>query len=177
MVLHPPTASNPLRKLGSTCIRTFHIYWTSNSFYHHHQSRKTKPTNTHCPEQFLLGLCTIIPWAALILFDAAFYLYRLILWELPFIGGRARGQQRPRAPSLNERPDGQRRAFGLRGVETDSADGEDEGDEDRGGSRGATTNGVDEGSGSEKENVAPALDGWAHSSGPDGGVKLRVGRA
>lgn len=101
----------------------------------------------------------------------------MIVWELPFIGGRARGQQRPRAPSLNERPDGQRRAFGLRGVETDSGDGEDEGDEDWRSSLGASTNGTDEGSGSKKENVAPALDGWAHSYGPDGGVKLRAGRS
>lgn len=46
----------------------------------------------------------------------------MILWELPWIGGRARGRQRPRAPTLNERPDGQRRAFGLRGVEGDGAD-------------------------------------------------------
>ncbi|OGE48112.1 hypothetical protein PENARI_c032G02979 [Penicillium arizonense] len=69
---------------------------------------------------FVLGLITIGPWAFLILLDAAIWLYRMILWDFPWIGGRARGQQRPRAPSLNERPDGQRRAFGLRGVETDT---------------------------------------------------------
>lgn len=32
------------------------------------------------------------------------------------VGGRARGAQRPRAPSLTERPGGERRAFGVAGV-------------------------------------------------------------
>lgn len=129
-------------------------------------------TNIHpSPPQFLLGLITIVPWAALILFDVALYLYRMILWELPWIGGRARGEQRPRAPSLNERPDGQRRAFGLRGVEgTDSGEGEDDGD---GRSRGAS---VDKDPGTEKENVAPIADGWADSDA-EGGVKRRAGRS
>ncbi|KAJ5950879.1 uncharacterized protein N7479_009292 [Penicillium vulpinum] len=74
---------------------------------------------------FFLGLITIGPWAFLILLDATLWLYRLILWELPWVGGRARGRQRPRAPSLNERPGGQRRAFGLRGVETHTGDSDD----------------------------------------------------
>ncbi|KAJ5827132.1 hypothetical protein N7447_003895 [Penicillium robsamsonii] len=73
---------------------------------------------------FFLGLITIGPWAFLVLLDATIWIYRLILWEVPYIGGRARGRQRPRAPSLNERPGGQRRAFGLRGVETDAGDNE-----------------------------------------------------
>ncbi|KAJ5588879.1 hypothetical protein N7537_011557 [Penicillium hordei] len=71
---------------------------------------------------FFLGLITIGPWAFLVFLDASIWIYRLILWEVPWIGGRARGRQRPRAPSLNERPSGQRRAFGLRGVETDTGD-------------------------------------------------------
>lgn len=34
--------------------------------------------------------------------------------EIPVVGGRVRGAQRPRAPSLNERPDGgARRVFVL----------------------------------------------------------------
>ncbi|KAJ5493153.1 hypothetical protein N7539_001899 [Penicillium diatomitis] len=72
----------------------------------------------------LLALFTIGPWAALIAFDACLYLYRMIIWEMPGVGGRARGQQRPRAPSLQERPDGQRRAFGVFGSETDIANGD-----------------------------------------------------
>lgn len=103
----------------------------------------------------------------------------MILWELPFIGGRARGQQRPRAPSLNERPDGQRRAFGLRGVQVNPGNGDGEEDGSRRSPRNASVDRADKGSkgsGSEKETVAPALDGWAHSSGTDGDVKRRAGR-
>ncbi|KAJ5539815.1 hypothetical protein N7513_008147 [Penicillium frequentans] len=111
----------------------------------------------------LLGFITIVPWFALILFDAGLWLYRILLWELPWVGGRARGQQRPRAPSLNERPDGQRRAFGLRGVESDSGpDQEPEGDALADGNAG-------------KENMAPTT-GATHSS-VDGEVKHRAGRA
>ncbi|KAJ5916551.1 hypothetical protein N7504_000566 [Penicillium tannophilum] len=99
----------------------------------------------------LLGFITIVPWFALILFDAGLWLYRIILWELPWVGGRARGQQRPRAPSLNERPDGQRRAFGLRGVESDSGP-----DQDSGGDTMADGN-------TGKENMAPTT-GASHSS-------------
>ncbi|KAJ5185357.1 Protein of unknown function DUF3445 [Penicillium cf. griseofulvum] len=73
---------------------------------------------------FFLGLITIGPWAFLVLLDATIWVYGLIVWEVPYIGGRARGRQRPRVPSLNERPGGRRRAFGLRGVETDTGDSE-----------------------------------------------------
>ncbi|KAJ6096208.1 hypothetical protein N7486_006954 [Penicillium sp. IBT 16267x] len=112
----------------------------------------------------LLGLITIGPWAALILFDAGLWLFRILLWELPWVGGRARGQQRPRAPSLNERPDGHRRAFGLRGVEAD-ADRDQEIEDD------AQANGN-----TGKENMAPTTGAGAHSN-VDGEVKYRAGRA
>lgn len=111
----------------------------------------------------LLGLITIIPWAALIVFDASLWLYRMVIWEFPWIGGRARGQQRPRAPSLNERLDGRRRSFRLGSVETD---GEGEGGRSRGGSMDRTA---------EKENVALTRDGRVHSGNED--VKRRAGRA
>ncbi|KAJ5167974.1 uncharacterized protein N7482_003568 [Penicillium canariense] len=119
-----------------------------------------------------LGLITIVPWAVLIVFDAGFYLYRMVLWEFPWIGGRARGQQRPRAPSLQERPDGQRRAFGLRGVETDAGDS-DQGKKSDMSEHQAAERGRD----AEKENIAPAVDGRAHAD-TDGDVKRRrLGRA
>lgn len=169
VVLHPPTAAHPIRKLCSADLRTSRSYAIL---------LKTSPTtNIHpSPPQFLLGLITIVPWAALILFDAALYLYRMILWELPWIGGRARGERRPRAPSLNERPDGQRRAFGLRGVEeinSGEGEGEDDGDGGAGRSRGASVNKF---SGTEKENVAPVSGGWAHINA-EGDVKRRAGRS
>ncbi|KAJ5103594.1 hypothetical protein N7532_004123 [Penicillium argentinense] len=113
---------------------------------------------------FLLGLITIVPWFAMLVFDAGLYLYRMILWEFPWVGGRARGHQRPRAPSLQERPDGQRRAFGLKGVQSDSGDSSRE-------CVSASKNSA------EKENVAPATEGPAHPS-TDGDVKRRTsGRA
>jgi hypothetical protein len=116
--------------------------------------------------QVVLGLLTIGPWAFLIFLDATIWLYRMVLWEFPCVGGRARGYQRPRAPSLNERPDGQRRAFGLRGVETDT--GESDGDLSTG-SRSKRQKDCDE---SRKENVNPAA-GVNPPSGGDGSLKHR----
>lgn len=118
--------------------------------------------------QFFLGLITIGPWAFLVFLDAIIWLYRLILWEIPWIGGRAGGRQRPRALSLNERPGGQRRAFGLRGVETDTGDSEGgDRDDSPGLKRGRDRD--DPG----KENVSPVVQPlYPHSSG-DGILKQR----
>ncbi|CAG8886965.1 unnamed protein product [Penicillium egyptiacum] len=116
---------------------------------------------------FLLGLITIGPWAFLILLDATIWIYRLILWEIPWIGGRARGRQRPRAPSLNERPGGQRRAFGLRGVETDTGDSE-------GGDRDDSLGLKREiGHDSRKENVSPVVQALNPYLSGDGILKQR----
>lgn len=60
-----------------------------------------------------LGMLTIGPWAVLLIYDVLLYVWRSITHEIPFIGGRARGKARPRAPSLKERPDGHRRRFSL----------------------------------------------------------------
>ncbi|KAJ9193757.1 hypothetical protein DTO166G4_4642 [Paecilomyces variotii] len=70
---------------------------------------------------FVLGLLTIGPWAFLIVFDFLLYIWRLATYKIPVIGGRARGREKPRAPSLSERPSGHRRAFSLRGVERESS--------------------------------------------------------
>ena len=117
--------------------------------------------------QFFLGLITIGPWAFLVLLDLTIWIYRMILWELPWIGGRARGRQRPRAPSLNERPGGQKRAFGLRGVETDTGDSEG-GDEDdiSDSDRSKDRNNF------RKENARPVQGSNPYSSG-DGVLKHR----
>ncbi|KAF2191052.1 hypothetical protein K469DRAFT_696800 [Zopfia rhizophila CBS 207.26] len=61
----------------------------------------------------LLGTLTIGPWAVLLIYDVLLYIWRSIAHEIPFIGGRARGKARPRAPSLTERPSGRRRRFSL----------------------------------------------------------------
>ncbi|KAI9681961.1 MAG: hypothetical protein M1817_000015 [Caeruleum heppii] len=61
----------------------------------------------------LLGLLTIGPWLMLVLYDMLLYIFRAVVFELPYIGGRVTGQQRPRAPSLTERPGGQPRKFSI----------------------------------------------------------------
>lgn len=106
----------------------------------------------------------------MIIFDAGLYLYRMILWEFPRIGGRARGHQRPRAPSLTERAEGRRRALGLKGVDSDSGDSSED---YRGGEYNELGSSQNRDGRVEKENVAQATYGKAHST-EDGDVKRRT---
>ncbi|KAB8289519.1 hypothetical protein EYC80_010678 [Monilinia laxa] len=55
---------------------------------------------------FILGMICIGPWLLLIVYDVLFYAFRLMTYEIPYFGGRARNRPRPRAPSLSERPNG-----------------------------------------------------------------------
>lgn len=59
--------------------------------------------------QLILGSLIIGPWLLVLVYDVLLYLWRSATYELPYVGGRARGKQRPRAPSLAERPDGSHR--------------------------------------------------------------------
>ncbi|KAI9864410.1 MAG: hypothetical protein M1824_005113 [Vezdaea acicularis] len=61
----------------------------------------------------LLGILTIGPWACFLVYDLLLYIWRSVTYEIPVVGGRARGRQRPRAPSLTERPSGHKRSFSL----------------------------------------------------------------
>ncbi|PGH04018.1 hypothetical protein GX51_03688 [Blastomyces parvus] len=72
----------------------------------------------------ILGTIIIAPWAFMILYDLLLYIWRASTYEIPIIGGRARGRQRPQAPSFSERPDGRRRTFSLTGPLHDG-DGDD----------------------------------------------------
>lgn len=65
--------------------------------------------------QLLLCLLTVGPWLLLIVYDFFLYVFRALTYEIPYVGGRARGRQRPRAPSLAGRPTGHRRAFSIGG--------------------------------------------------------------
>ena len=65
------------------------------------------------PLQLVLAFICVGPWIALLIYDALLYLFRTVTHEIPFVGGRARGKARPRAPSLTERPSGHRRRFSL----------------------------------------------------------------
>ncbi|TID25386.1 hypothetical protein E2P81_ATG04486 [Venturia nashicola] len=60
-----------------------------------------------------MALFTVGPWALFFLYDIILYIWRAIAYEVPVVGGRARGRQRPRAPTLTERPDGETRNLGL----------------------------------------------------------------
>ncbi|KAI9798171.1 MAG: hypothetical protein M1833_004920 [Piccolia ochrophora] len=70
----------------------------------------------------LLGILTIGPWVIFVVFDFLLYVFRCVSYEIPFIGGRARGRQRPRAPSLKERPDGRPRSFSIAGAASTGTD-------------------------------------------------------
>ncbi|KAL8693422.1 MAG: hypothetical protein Q9224_003754 [Gallowayella concinna] len=65
----------------------------------------------------LLGLLTIGPWALLIVYDLLLWLFRSILYVVPYVGGRARGKKKPRVPSLSERPSGRARTFSIGGTQ------------------------------------------------------------
>ncbi|KAL8749685.1 MAG: hypothetical protein Q9184_006710 [Pyrenodesmia sp. 2 TL-2023] len=72
--------------------------------------------------QLLLGMLTIGPWALLIVYDILLWVFRSILYIIPFVGGRARGKKRPRAPSLSERASGRRRTFSIGGTQLAGTD-------------------------------------------------------
>ncbi len=68
---------------------------------------------------------TIGPWALFIVYDVLLYIVRAVAYEIPYIGGRARGRQRPRAPSLAERPNGRARTFSIGGPMTSGSETDD----------------------------------------------------
>lgn len=59
--------------------------------------------------QLFLGALVLGPWLLLVVYDFFVYVFRVVTYEIPFIGGRARNRPRPRAPSLSERPGGEPR--------------------------------------------------------------------
>ncbi len=54
-------------------------------------------------QQLILGLINISPWLVAILYDLIYYISRQTWYYIPVYGGRARGDARPRAPSLRDR--------------------------------------------------------------------------
>ncbi|EXJ67538.1 uncharacterized protein A1O5_09551 [Cladophialophora psammophila CBS 110553] len=51
----------------------------------------------------ILAFINMAPWLLAILYDVLYYIGRRIWHEIPVWGGRARGEHRPRAPSLRDR--------------------------------------------------------------------------
>ncbi|KAF2151387.1 hypothetical protein K461DRAFT_295442 [Myriangium duriaei CBS 260.36] len=66
-----------------------------------------------------LAVITIGPWALVFVYDFFLYIWRSLVFDIPYIGGASRGKQRPRAPSLVNRPDGHRRRFSLAALSVD----------------------------------------------------------
>ncbi|KAF2724580.1 hypothetical protein K431DRAFT_310128 [Polychaeton citri CBS 116435] len=64
----------------------------------------------------LLAVLCVGPWIVVLIYDFVLYVWRAATYDLPSIGGRARGRARPRAPSLAERPNGHRRRISLPGI-------------------------------------------------------------
>lgn len=54
------------------------------------------------------------PWLLLLVYDFVFYLWRTATYAIPVVGGRARGRQPPKAPTLTERPSGRPRGFSFK---------------------------------------------------------------
>ncbi|TKA32003.1 hypothetical protein B0A50_01248 [Salinomyces thailandicus] len=61
----------------------------------------------------LLAFLTVGPWIVLLVYDITLYTWRSATYDVPGVGGRARGRERPRAPSLTERPSGIKRRFSI----------------------------------------------------------------
>ncbi|KAL9602343.1 MAG: hypothetical protein Q9219_001909 [cf. Caloplaca sp. 3 TL-2023] len=78
---------------------------------------KSGGTTLYIGKLLLLGVLTIGPWALLIVYDLLLWIFRSVLYFIPFVGGRARGKRRPRAPSLSERPSGRPRTFSIGGTQ------------------------------------------------------------
>jgi len=53
------------------------------------------------------------PWLLVLVYDLLLYIWRFATYDIPIIGGRARGRARPRAPSLTTRPTGHKRQISL----------------------------------------------------------------
>jgi hypothetical protein len=64
-------------------------------------------------DQLSLALLVIGPWLAVLVYDLLLYLWRSTLYEIPYVGGRARGRDKPMAPSLTERPGGDPRKLTI----------------------------------------------------------------
>ncbi|KFY37703.1 hypothetical protein V494_04637 [Pseudogymnoascus sp. VKM F-4513 (FW-928)] len=57
----------------------------------------------------VLGGLVVGPWLLMVVYDFFRYIFRIVTYEIPYIGGRARNRPRPRAPSLSELTSGQPR--------------------------------------------------------------------
>jgi hypothetical protein len=61
----------------------------------------------------IVGFVVLGPWIIFLVYDLLLYISRAVTYEVPYIGGRARGRQRPIAPCLVEKPNGRPRGFSI----------------------------------------------------------------
>ncbi len=92
---------------------------------HRHRQRHWLISFNLHPRQLLLGILTIGPWLILIVYDLVLYIARAATYEIPYFGGRARGRQKPRAPTLAERPSGRARTFSIGTAVISGSEGEE----------------------------------------------------
>ncbi|KAL8734282.1 MAG: hypothetical protein Q9181_003249 [Wetmoreana brouardii] len=103
VVFHPPSTTHHRRDVAYQVLRASSL-----------QSARLELTSLY---KLLLGILTIGPWALIIVYDLLLWIFRSIYYVIPFVGGRARGKKRPRAPSLSERPSGRPRTFNIGGTQ------------------------------------------------------------
>ena len=100
--------------------------WIARIFVSSQQpSLHSSKSKTNTTPQLVLGAITIGPWALLLVYDFLLYTWRTATYRIPVVGGRARGRQRPNAPSLTERPSGHRRRFSIAALDTKSREERD----------------------------------------------------
>ncbi|KIV96995.1 hypothetical protein PV10_00805 [Exophiala mesophila] len=73
----------------------------------------------------LLSILNLLPWVIAVIYDILYYISRQIWHEVPIWGGRARGQRRPRAPTLR----GRDRGMSFRDIVTGGGGGNNTGDD------------------------------------------------
>jgi hypothetical protein len=63
--------------------------------------------------QLLFAVLTLGPWLLVFAYDFVLYFIRYALWELPVIGGKARGQRRPEPIKLVEHATGHKKVNSI----------------------------------------------------------------
>lgn len=112
LVLNPSCLPYSLRNLDNTHLR-MPRFLRFNSLT---SADRNSPQLITPLLQLILGTVTIGPWLLVLTYDLVLYIFRSLAYDIPFIGGRSRGSQRPRAPSFAERPSGRARTFSIPGI-------------------------------------------------------------
>ncbi|EXJ87799.1 hypothetical protein A1O1_04726 [Capronia coronata CBS 617.96] len=101
----------------------------------------------------VLAIINIAPWIIAIVYDLIYYVGRRAWHEVPIWGGRARGQRRPRAPSLRDRTRNASIAEMIKSAAHPAEDGQSAGDGHH------KTHVVDAGTGSDDEGDGEGVEG------------------